>query len=200
MRINPAFLDTPMRRSNALDRLLDAELLFKDETQNPIRSFKGRGACNLLAELSDSRPIVCASAGNFGQGIAWAARDMGIAVTVFAPTGAVGSKVEAMRSLGATVLLDGSDFDDAKELAQKYALLKNLLFVEDGAHAAIAEGAGTLAVEACSPCGELDVVLCPLGNGALMAGVGAWFRHARPEARTIAVSAGGGAARGGGGG
>lgn len=190
-RIDPVFLGTPVLRSSALDRLCGAELLFKDETANPIRSFKGRGACNLLGELAPENGLVCASAGNFGQGIAWAAARHGVAATVFASTNAVGSKIDAMRALGAEVVLQGEDFDAAKEAARLYAQAEGALFLEDGAHAALAEGAGTIGLELTDEVGEVDSMVCPLGNGALAAGLGCWMVHSVPAARVTAVGASG---------
>lgn len=188
-RIDPAFLGTPVLRSDTIDRLLGATLLFKDETANPIRSFKGRGACNLLEELEGPGEVVCASAGNFGQGLAWAAARRGVPVTVFAARTAIQSKVDAMRALGAAVVLDGDDFDAAKDAAKTYAAAQRLLYIEDGAHAAIAEGAGTIALEVTEELNRLDGVLCPLGNGALAAGVGAWLKHRQPDAEMVVVGA-----------
>lgn len=188
-RIDPVFLGTPLVRSPALDRRFAAQILFKDETANPIRSFKGRGACTLFHRLGAPGGIVCASAGNFGQALAWAGRARAVPVTVFAAATAVRSKLDAMRSLGATVLLAGEDFDAAKEAAAAWAGEHGLPYIEDGSRADIAEGAGTLLLEVTDEVSEIDVVLCPLGNGALAAGVGAWLKHKLPEAAMIAVAA-----------
>lgn len=194
--IDPLFLNMPLRRSDALDRLFGAELLFKDETANPIRSFKGRGTGNFVETLASPGELVSASAGNFGQGLAWAGRRRGVPVTIFASRNAVRSKIEAMRGFGATVVQEGEDFDAAKEVGQRFAAERGLLFVEDGSHAEIAEGAGTIALEITEATGRLDALLSPLGNGALAAGLGAWLKHVQPTARLIAVSAGGAPAMG----
>ncbi len=162
---------------------------FKDETATPIQSFKGRGACNLLAQMPDAQGAVCASAGNFGQGLAWAARGRRLPLTIFASRNAVCSKVEAMRSLGATVVLEGDDFDAAKEAAAAYSASRDLLYIEDGAHAAVAEGAGTVALEILKDAPDIDSIICPLGNGALAAGLGCWMKHSRPQLEVVAVSA-----------
>jgi threonine dehydratase len=188
-RIDPVFLDTPLRRSEALDEKFGAQLLFKDETASPIRSFKGRGACNFVSQLPNADGLVCASAGNFGQGMAWAARSKGVGLTVFASVNAVRSKIEAMRSLGATIVLEGEDFDAAKDAAAAFAAAASQFYVEDGAHAAIAEGAGTIVVELTERGEGFDAILAPLGNGALAAGVGCWTKHNLPEAQVVAVSA-----------
>lgn len=195
-RIDRCFLETPMRRSAELDRRLGCEFLFKDETATPIRSFKGRGACNHVAQNMAGGPLVCASAGNFGQGLAWAASLARLPLTVYAATNAVESKVEAMRGLGATVILAGSDFDGAKDAARDHAQRTGHALVEDGAHASIAEGAGTMAREAVEEAGPFDAWVTPLGNGALAAGTGTWIHEALPDARVFAVSAEGAPAMG----
>ena len=191
-RIDPAFRGSPIRQSAALDRLFGAELWFKDETANPIRSFKGRGACNFMAGLlGDERPLVCGSAGNFGQGLAWAARLHGRRLTVFAAETAVRRKIQAMRDLGADVRLHGADFDAAKAEAIRFAEREGHRLVVDGDEVSIAEGAGTIALEAMEAVPGIDMVLAPLGNGALASGIGTWVRHAAPAARMLAVVAAG---------
>ena len=114
--IDPVFLDSPSMRHPALDDVLGCAVTLKVETLNPIRSFKGRGTEAVLAALAP-RPaaVVTASSGNFGQGVAWAARRRGIAATVFAPADANPLKLEAMQRLGAFVHLveRGRDESDA---------------------------------------------------------------------------------------
>lgn len=189
--IDPVFLDSPLLHGTSLDRLLDRELWLKVETLNPIRSFKGRGTELLAAELPDRRPLVCASAGNFGQGLARAGARRGVAVTVFAAEQANALKIAAMRALGAEVRLAGADFDAAKEAARAYATSTDARYVEDGALPEIAEGAGTIAREITDAGVAPDVVVVPLGNGALITGMGTWLRHAAPTTRIVAVVAAG---------
>jgi len=185
-RIDPVFLNSPLLRS---DRLALA-LVAKDETQNPIRSFKGRGTGYYLAEHADeTRPLVTASAGNFGQGLAYNSRRHGRSLVVFASVNANPLKIEAMRRFGADVILAGEDFDAAKEAAKRYAAEKQLSFVEDGASAAIAEGAGTIAAELTEHVENIDTMFVPLGNGALAAGVGCWLKSLSPRTKVIAVAA-----------
>jgi len=189
--IDPVFLATPVRTSAALDRRLGAEVVFKDETANPIRSFKGRGACAFVAGRTAGETLVCASAGNFGQGLAYAAGQAGMTCVVFAARSAVQVKLEAMARFGADVRLAGDDFDAAKTAAREFARSAGGVFVEDGAEIAIAEGAGTMALELTEVGGVFDQVMAPLGNGALASGIGTWIRHALPAARVTAVAAGG---------
>jgi threonine dehydratase len=187
--IDPAFLDSPLITAPSLDAALGCRVLAKVESINPIGSFKGRGAEYFAATaLRAGEPIVCASAGNFGQGLAWAAARRGHACTVFAAETANPVKIAAMRRMGAAVRLEGVDFDAAKDAARRHAAELGARFVEDGAEAAIAEGAGTIALEL-AQAAEFDAVVVQLGNGALLAGIGAALRHIAPDIEIIAVVA-----------
>jgi threonine dehydratase len=167
-------------------------VVVKLETLNPIRSFKGRGTdWFVTSTLPDRTPMVCASAGNFGQGLAYAARRHSLPITVVAATNANPVKVARMRALGATVELAGEDFDQAKEHARLVATDRGCRFVEDGAEPAIAEGAGTIALELDEWPGRLDAVLVPLGNGALINGIGSWLKARGSTTRVIGVCAAG---------
>ncbi|MGO4701975.1 threonine ammonia-lyase [Dyella sp. 2RAB6] len=189
--IDPVFLRTPMRVSPALDTALGCRLLAKDETDNPIGSFKGRGTELFVATaLHPGEAVVSASAGNFGQGLARAATRRGHACTVFAAEAANPAKLDAMRALGADVRLAGADFDAAKAAARRYAEEMKLRFVEDGAEPAIAQGAGTIALELLAEAAP-EVVLVPLGNGALLEGIGSVLRARLPSAEIVAVVAAG---------
>src|SRR5918992_5605205 len=155
--IDPVFLGSPQYEAEALGDELGLRLVSKVETQNPIRSFKGRGTDYLLHRLGgEEGRLVCASAGNFGQGLAYAARKRGVPLTVFAAQSANPAKVESMRRLGAEVRLEGDDFDEAKAAARALAGPEGWRFVEDGREAEIAEGAGTIALELDPRPGPLD--------------------------------------------
>jgi threonine dehydratase len=190
--IAPVFRHTPQFDAESLGSRLGARVILKVETANPIRSFKGRGTDFFLQSL-DPLPqrLVTASAGNFGQGLAWAARARGISLDVFAAESANPRKVARMRDLGATVHLIGRDLDDAKAHAREHARRQGVTFVEDGREPAIAEGAGSIAVELLAWPEPIATVLIPLGNGALLGGMGAWIRHASPSTRVIGVCAAG---------
>jgi threonine dehydratase len=188
--IDPVFLLTPQFIDSELSRRVGAEIVVKVETLNPVRSFKGRGAAYLMHDLAPGRRIVCASAGNFGQAMAYAGRARGVPVRVFAATTANPAKVARMRELGAEVILTGDDFDAAKDVARAHALDRpDCVFIEDGAEAQIAEGAGTIGVEL-TPL-KLDVVLVPLGNGALICGIGRWLKVYSPQTRIVGICAAG---------
>jgi len=186
--IDPVFLGTPQYRSRALSAHVGAHVVLKVETLNPIRSFKGRGTSLLLATLPDrDTPLACASAGNFGQGLAYAARSYGVPVHVFTAADANPLKLRRMRELGAHVHVHDGDFDEAKEAGRAEAERREWRFVEDGLDPAIAEGAGTIAVEL----GELDAIIVPVGNGSLINGIARWMRDRHPRTRVIAAGAAG---------
>jgi threonine dehydratase len=190
--IDPVFLDSPQFECDPLGSALGARVLIKVETLNPIRSFKGRGAEYFVHGLApDAPPLVCASAGNFGQGMAWATRRRGRSLDVFAATTANPLKVERMRALGATVHLSGDDFDAAKDAARDFADRRGAWFVEDGREPAISEGAGTIALELLAGGPPFDAVVVPLGNGALLGGIATWVRAESPSTRILAVCASG---------
>lgn len=189
-QIDPVFLRSPQYESEALGAHLGRRIVIKVETVNPIRSFKGRGTDFFVRELAPvPERLVCASAGNFGQGMAYAARRRGIACDVFASVNANPYKVERMRALGADVHQAGHDFDEAKEHARRYAEEIGAPFVEDGREAAIAEGAGTISVELCRWQEPLDTIVVPLGNGALLGGMGRWIKAISPATHLVGVCA-----------
>ncbi len=158
---------------------------------NPIRSFKARGTEFLMASLDGPSPLVCATAGNFGQGMAWSARKRGLALTVFTAVNANPLKVERMRALGADVRLVGEDVDAAHAAARDFALETGALLVEDGRDREIAEGAGTIGMELLRWPEPFDSIVVPLGDGALLAGVARWVKAHRPSTRMIGVCASG---------
>ena len=188
--IDPVFLDSPQYVCGPITDKLGFTVVLKVETLNPIRSFKGRGTDYLLHSLGpQEQGYVCASAGNFGQGMAYAARKRLTPITVFAATNANALKIERMRALGADVVLEGDDFEAAKSAARRYADTSGAMFVEDGVAAPIAEGAGTIALELTRMEQRLDAVLVPLGDAALITGVGAWMRDNAPGTIVIGVVA-----------
>lgn len=192
--IDPVFRHTPQFECEPLSAALGASLLLKLETLNPIRSFKGRGADCFVrqhaAQLA-GRTLVCASAGNWGQALAYVGRARGWPVVVYGATTANALKVERMRALGAEVRLIGQDFGAAKAEARRWAAEHGAVFVEDGAEAAIAEGAGSIGVELVP--GDrppaFDALLLPLGDGALLGGVARWIKAVAPQMQVIGVSA-----------
>ncbi|MEO1592133.1 MAG: pyridoxal-phosphate dependent enzyme [Cyanobacteria bacterium J06632_22] len=189
--IDPIFLNTPQFELDALNAALGNRIVLKVETLNPIRSFKGRGANYFVQQRAGEAPFVCASAGNFGQGMAYACRQHQIPLTVFAAKTANPLKLDRMRQLGAEVRLYGKDFDVAKQAAKTFASDNNQTFVEDGRDAEVTIGAGTIGLELSRYPALLDVLLVPIGNGALINGVGTWFKAVHPTTRVIGIVAAG---------
>lgn len=184
--IDPVFRDSPQFVDDRLSAALGREVLVKVETLNPLRSFKGRGADWFVGGLSDDRPLVCASAGNFGQAMAWACGRRGIALEVVVAAGINPVKAARMRSLGAVVRVVDGDLTVELRARQRAGLRA----VVDGDEPAVAEGAGTIGVELLRS-GPLDAVVVPVGDGALISGVARWIKAHAPETRIIGVCAAG---------
>jgi len=194
-RIDPVFRGTPQFVCEPIADLVGCRVTLKVETINPIRSFKGRGADYAITKLVEhgerphdpASPIVCASAGNFGQGMAYACRKHGLAIVVFAARGANPLKLARMRALGAEVRVTGEDLEDAKQAARGWAAAHAARFVEDGLEPHVSEGAGSIAVELLAHGDAFDAVVVPLGDGALLNGVARWIKAASPATRVIGV-------------
>jgi threonine dehydratase len=198
--IDPVFLGSPQFVHDGLTARLGSPVVVKVETVNPIRAFKGRGtwvAVQGLAgegRIGPGRPVVVASAGNFGQGVAYAGRALGIPTVVFTSRHANRAKIARMRALGATVLEEGQDFDDARGASEQFAIETGAELLVDGDDPRIAQGAATLGLELTDAidAGDLPpiaVASVPVGNGALIDGVGGWLRHASPSTRVVGIQA-----------
>lgn len=187
--IDPVFLNTPQYISESLSELLELSLLVKIETLNPIRSFKGRGAEVLVSGVKPGTKLFCASAGNFGQAMAFSCRKKDIPLTVYASTNANPLKLERMRSLGAEVILFGEDFDGAKLEAKRKSKEVNATFVEDSQNIETLSGAGTIGLELLRFPKKIDTIIIALGNGALFNGMARVIKHYQPETKLIAVQA-----------
>lgn len=199
-RIHPAFRNSPQFVHEGLSRLGGVEVVLKVETVNPIRAFKGRGtwlAIDALARegrIGPGIPVVAASTGNFGQGVAFAARARSIPSVIFADEHANPAKLDRIRNFSATVIQQGRDFDAARGASEAYAAAHGAFLLVDGADPRVAAGAATLALEvtdgvAAGDLPPLVTAYVPLGNGALIAGVGAWLRHTAPDCRIVGIAA-----------
>jgi threonine dehydratase len=134
---------------------------------------------------------MCASAGNFGQAMAWACRAAGVPITIYASVNANPLKIERMRALGAEVVLAGEDFDAAKTEGKRIAAREGIRFIEDSLDPEPTEGAGTMGLELARFPEEIDALIVPLGNGAMLAGVATAIRALRPEVKIIAAQSSG---------
>jgi threonine dehydratase len=187
--IDPIFLDTPLYRCEALESDLGCTVSIKLETANPVRSFKARGTEVIASLLADngSRAVVCASAGNLGQALAWSARSRGLDVTVVASRFAPAAKLDRIRALDARLELVDGDFDMARERAAAIAQYDGIRLVEDSLDIETCEGAATIGLELVDTVPSFDTVLIALGGGALATGVGHVVKAMAPEVEVICV-------------
>ena len=187
--IGPEFRDSPQFEAPAIGRMFAGRLVVKIETLNPIRSFKTRGAQFLMSQLSGRPHIVCATAGNFGMGMAYAARERGFPITVFIASSANPVRVERMQALGAEVRIAGETSAETQRAAEVFATETAAMLIEDGRHPAIAEGAGTIGREMLRRRDAFHSILVPLGDGALLGGVACWVKAHSPQTRMIGICA-----------
>ncbi|ROZ61971.1 threonine ammonia-lyase [Kocuria soli] len=165
---------TPVAHSRALSRMLGSEVWVKAENLQRSGSFKVRGAYNRMAQLTDeekARGVVAASAGNHAQGVALAARRLGIQATIYMPLGAALPKVAATQDHGAEVVLHGSKVDEALAEARRVAEETGKVFVHPFDHPDIIAGQGTLGLEILDQVPNVDTVLTGVGGGGLLAGL-----------------------------
>src|SRR5688572_9822555 len=189
--IDRVFLDTPQFESASLSEQVGCRLIVKVETLNPIGSFKARGAYFLTSQLPVRSNLVCATAGNFGQGMAHAARRRGLPITIFTSSDANPRKIERMRAFGADMRTAGNDPDEAHRAAAAFAAETGALLVDDGRNHQISEGAGTIGMELLRWPEPFDAMLVPVGDGALLSGVARWVKAHSPGTRMIGVCASG---------
>lgn len=184
---------TPVHSSGSLSGLVGRVVSLKAENLQLTGSFKIRGAYNTVAQLTDSERragVVTASAGNHGQAVAWAARQAGIAATIFVPEGAPMAKVDAARGYGATVVLGGEGFDEAVAAARARVEATRATFIHAFDDPRVIAGQGTLGLELAEqlPPGEGTVVI-PVGGGGLASGIAIGLRALRPELSLVGVQA-----------
>ena len=182
-----SFTDAPQYRSEPLSRLLGVEVVLKVESVNPTGTVASRGAEWWFECHPAVHRVVCASADDFGAAMAYAGRRRGIDVELFGPISADAAKVDALRHAGTTVRLEGRDADEARHEAQRYADVTDGLFIEDGGHIELAEGAATMAAELEQYETEIDAIFVPIGRGSLAHGTGEWCHSRMPRVRVIGV-------------
>ncbi|WP_330172159.1 pyridoxal-phosphate dependent enzyme [Streptomyces sp. NBC_01498] len=187
--IDPVFLDTPLYRCEALEPELGCAVSVKLETANPVRSFKGRGTEVVAHQLAagGSRAVVCASAGNLGQALAWSGRGRGLDVTVVASRFATTAKLDRIRALGARLELVDGDHELARDRASELSRHHGIRLVEDSLDIETCEGAATIGLELADAATPFDTILIALGGGALATGVGRVLKAVVPHVEVICV-------------
>ncbi|MEN5254278.1 threonine ammonia-lyase, biosynthetic [Pseudomonas protegens] len=182
---------TPLQAAPALSERLGNQILLKREDLQPTFSFKIRGAYNRLAHLTPEqklRGVVTASAGNHAQGVALAARELGIKASIVMPASTPELKVLGVRSRGAEAILHGQSFPFALEHALDLAQRTGSTFVSPFDDPHVIAGQGTVAMEILrQQQGELDAIFVPVGGGGLIAGIAAYVKYLRPQIRIVGV-------------
>ena len=189
-RLRGHLLDTPCVASRTLSNITGAELFLKFENLQYTASFKERGACNRLAQLTAEekcRGVIAMSAGNHAQGVAYHAQRLGIRAVIVMPRFTPGVKVERTRGFGAEVVLRGDTLDAARIHALSLATAQGLVFVHPYDDAAIIAGQGTIALEMLRVVPELDTLVIAVGGGGLMAGMATAARAVKPGLEIVGV-------------
>lgn len=189
-RIAPHIIRTPLVYSPPLSAALQAEVWFKPEHWQLTGSFKIRGALNKMLQLSAAeraRGVITASAGNHAQGVALAARQLGISALVVTPESTPATKLHGIRAYGAEVRQMGAHYDEAETMAYQLAETTGRVFVHAFEDADIVAGQGTVGWEMFQDQPRLDAVLVPAGGGGLITGIGVVARALRPAAAVVGV-------------
>ena len=190
-RVYDVAVETPLQRAGQLSKRLGNTVLLKREDLQPVFSFKIRGAYNKLAQLTPeelARGVVTASAGNHAQGVALAAKELGIKATIVMPKTTPEIKVEGVRSRGGKVVLHGDSFPEALAYSLKLVDEKGFVYIHPYDDPHTIAGQGTVAMEILRQHpGQLDAIFVPVGGGGLIAGIAAYVKYLRPEIKVIGV-------------
>ena len=189
-RLQGQVLDTPCLESRTISQITGAQVFLKFENLQFTASFKERGACNKLAQLSDvekRRGVIAMSAGNHAQGVAYHAHRLGLRAVIVMPRFTPGVKVERTRSFGPEVVLYGDTLDEARGHAMQLAEQQQLVFVHPYDDEAIVAGQGTVGIEMLQAVPDLDTLVVAVGGGGLIAGVAVAAKALKPGIEVIGV-------------
>ncbi|MEM4727362.1 MAG: threonine/serine dehydratase [Candidatus Bathyarchaeia archaeon] len=191
-RIQPYIVRTPLHHYPQLSKLLGFEAYVKHENYQYTGAFKVRGGVNLISQLAPEerdRGVITASTGNHGQSIAYASRLFGVKAYICVPENANPDKVEAIRSLGAKIIAEGRDFEEARLNAERLADERGYRYIHSGNEPHLIAGVGTIGLEIIEDLPDLDAVIVPVGGGSGAAGVSTVIKAFCPEVEVIAVQA-----------
>lgn len=189
-RLQGQVLDTPCVESRTLSEITGAEVFLKFENLQFTASFKERGACNKLAELTaeGSRPgVIAMSAGNHAQGVAYHAQRLGLRAVIVMPRFTPGVKVSRTRGFGAEVVLHGDTLEAARAHALELAKTEGLTFVHPYDDLAVMAGQGTLGLEMLRDQPDLEVLIVPVGGGGLISGIATAAKSIKPGIEVVGV-------------
>jgi threonine dehydratase len=190
-RVYDVARETPLTPANRLSRRLGRTVLFKREDQQPVFSFKLRGAYNKIAHLNEeecARGIITASAGNHSQGVAYSARKLGLRAVIVMPQTTPQIKVDAVRDMGAEVVLIGDSYADAQAHCSRLVAETGMTMIHPFDDPLVIAGQGTIGEEILRQAHmPISAVFVPVGGGGLIAGVGAYIKARRPDIKVIGV-------------
>ncbi|MCV6590850.1 MAG: threonine ammonia-lyase, biosynthetic [Marinobacterium sp.] len=190
-RVYDVAVETTLDPARLLTKRLKNNVLLKREDEQPVFSFKVRGAYNKLVQLTDEEKkigVITASAGNHAQGVALSAHKLGIEATIVMPKTTPDVKVNNVRALGGTAVLVGDAFDEARIYALQQAEEKGLIYIPPYDDPDVIAGQGTIGVEILRQhTGDIDAIFVPVGGGGLIAGVAVYIKYLRPEIKIIGV-------------
>ena len=189
-RLSGHVLDTPFVESRTISQLTGCQVFLKFENLQYTASFKERGACNKLAQLSAderARGVIAMSAGNHAQGVAYHAQRLGLRAVIVMPRFTPGVKVERTRGFGAEVVLHGDTLEASRAHARELAQQQGLVFVHPYDDEAIVAGQGTLALEMLRVQPDLDTLVVAIGGGGLIAGMATAAKALRPGIEIVGV-------------
>ena len=190
LRLQGHLLDTPCVESRTLSNITGAHIFLKFENLQYTASFKERGACNKLAQLSPeerARGVIAMSAGNHAQGVAYHAERLGIRAVIVMPRFTPGVKIERTRGFGAEVVLEGNTLDESRTHALQLAAEQGLVFVHPYDDEAIVAGQGTVGLEMLQAVPDLDMLVVAVGGGGLIAGMATAAKAIKPGIEVIGV-------------
>ncbi len=199
-RLSGIVKETPLQLINTLSKYFEANIYLKREDLQIVRSYKLRGAYNMIRSLDRailSKGVVCASAGNHAQGFAYSCSELGVKGVIFMPSITPRQKIKQTKMFGGSyieVILIGDTFDDCADAAKKYTQEHEMTFIPPFDDSRIIEGQGTIAKEILSQLPTpIDYIFVPVGGGGLCSGIGAYIKDFSPHTKIIAVEPAGAA-------
>ena len=186
-------LKTPLQLHRKLSEKFNAEIYLKREDLQVVRSYKLRGAYNLIHSLSEEQRqvgVVCASAGNHAQGVAFACKYLDIKGVIYMPAITPKQKINQVRMFGGRnieIVLTGDTFDECQTHALEFTKKNNLVFIPPFDHPKVIEGQGTVGKEILDEVSALDYIFVPIGGGGLCSGIGEYFKTYSPQTKIIGV-------------
>ncbi|MCX2486012.1 threonine ammonia-lyase IlvA [Pedobacter sp. MR2016-24] len=192
-RISDTVKHTQLEYNEGLSKKYNAKIYLKREDLQIVRSYKLRGAYNMISTLDESqrlRGVVCASAGNHAQGVAYSCKKLNIQGVIFMPEITPRQKIKQTEMFGGDnikIVLVGDTFDDCMKEALIYTAKHEMVFIPPFDNAKIIEGQGTVGVEIYQDLPETEVVIMPIGGGGLASGVGSYFKNINPAIQLIGV-------------